>query len=104
MTVLITGAAGLVGRGLRRELAPDGLHLRLFDRQPIDTPGPGEEACRGDIGDTAALAQAMQGVRCVVHLAGCTTDADMEAQIAGNIRGTGASAPARCCAPTAATA
>ena len=29
----------------------------------------------------------MQGVRCVVHLAGCTTDADMEAQIAGNIRG-----------------
>ena len=87
MTVLITGAAGLVGRGLRRELAPDGLRLRLFDRQPIDHPGPGEEACVGDIGDTAALAQAMQGVHCVVHLAGCTTDADMEAQIAGNIRG-----------------
>jgi uronate dehydrogenase len=87
MTVLITGAAGLVGSGLRRELAQDGMHLRLFDRQPVAHPGPGEDALVGDIGDPAALAQAMQGVHSVVHLAGCTTDADMEAQIAGNIRG-----------------
>ena len=87
MTVLITGAAGLVGSGLRRELAPDGLRLRLLDRQPIPRLAPGEEAVVGDIGDTALLAQAMQGVHCVIHLAGCTTDADMEAQIAGNIRG-----------------
>ncbi len=87
MTVLITGAAGLVGSGLRRELAQDALHLRLFDRQPVARLGQGEEAVIGDIGDLAALAQAMQGVHSVVHLAGCTTDADMEAQIAGNIRG-----------------
>jgi len=87
MLVLITGAAGLVGSGLRRELGSDGLRLRLFDRQPVADLAPHEEALAGDIGDPAALAQAMQGVHCVVHLAGCTTDADMEQQIAGNIRG-----------------
>jgi uronate dehydrogenase len=87
MTVLIIGAAGAVGTGLRREFARDALPLRLFDRHAITPLRPGEEALTGDIGDPAALAGAMRDVRCVVHLAGCTTDADIDAQIEGNIRG-----------------
>ena len=87
MTILITGAAGLVGSGLRRELAPDGLVLRLFDRQPISGLAAHESAVQGDIGDLAGLQSAMQGVSAVVHLAGCTTDAPMDEQVAGNVLG-----------------
>ena len=87
MTVLITGAAGLVGSGLRRELAADGLRLRLFDRQPVTALAPHETAVLGDISDASLLATAMQGVGAVVHLAGCTTDAPMEDQLAGNVVG-----------------
>jgi uronate dehydrogenase len=87
MTILITGAAGIVGSGLRREFAADGLALRLLDRQPITQLAAHEEALVGDIADRDTLRRAMQGVRAVIHLAGCTTDADIEAQIEGNVRG-----------------
>jgi uronate dehydrogenase len=87
MTVLITGAAGLVGRGLRRELAGSGLTLRLLDRQPVSALAPHETAVLGDISDLPLLTASMQGVRAVVHLAGCTTDAPMEDQVAGNVVG-----------------
>lgn len=87
MTILITGAAGIVGTALRRELAADGLPLRLLDRQPVTDLAAHESAVQGDITDPQALAAAMAGVQAVIHLAGCTTDADMEAQIDGNIRG-----------------
>ena len=87
MTILITGAAGIVGAGLRRELAGDGEPLRLLDRQPITDLQGHETAVLGSISDRAALVEAMQGVRAVIHLAGCTTDAEIEDQIEGNVRG-----------------
>jgi uronate dehydrogenase len=87
MTILITGAAGIVGTGLRRAFATQGMALRLFDRQAITDLGAHEQAVQGDLSDPAALRSALQGVRAVIHLAGCTTDADMEAQIEGNVRG-----------------
>lgn len=87
MTILITGAAGIVGTGLRQQLAQDGRQLRLLDRQPITNLAPHETSIVGDIGDRESLRAAMQGVRAVIHLAGCTTDADIEAQIEGNVRG-----------------
>ena len=87
MTILITGAAGIVGTGLRREFAQDGRALRLLDRQAVTGLAPHESALAGDIGDREALRAAMQGVRAVIHLAGCTTDADIDAQIEGNVRG-----------------
>lgn len=87
MTILITGAAGIVGTGLRRAFATQGMALRLFDRQAITDLGAHEQAVQGELSDPAALRAALQGVRAVIHLAGCTTDADMEAQIEGNVRG-----------------
>ena len=87
MTVLITGAAGIVGTGLRRELAGDGQRLRLLDRQPVQDLAAHEDSVVADIGDGPALRSAMQGVRAVIHLAGCTTDAGIDEQIAGNVRG-----------------
>ena len=87
MTILITGAAGTVGTGLRREFGHGQRRLRLFDLQDVPQLAAHEESMRGDIGDVAALAKAMQGVGAVIHLAGCTTDAAIDAQIEGNIRG-----------------
>lgn len=87
MTILITGAAGSVGTGLRREWAPHALPLRLLDRQPVAHLAAHEEAVVGDITNPQDLQRAMQGVRAVVHLAGCTTDAGMDEQIEGNVRG-----------------
>jgi uronate dehydrogenase len=87
MTILITGAAGIVGRALRRELAPHHDKLRLLDLQVITDLAPGEEAVVGSITDRAAVREAMQGVEGVVHLAGCTTDAGIDEQIAGNVAG-----------------
>ena len=87
MTILITGAAGIVGTGLRRELAGQFDKLRLFVRAPIENLAPGEEQVIGDITDIESLRRAMVGVKGVIHLAGCTTDADIEQQIDGNIRG-----------------
>ena len=66
-TVLITGAAGRIGRYLRAGLPEHGFMLRLLDRVPIsDEPG----AICADINDAAALAKAMAGADAVVHLAG----------------------------------
>lgn len=87
MTILITGAAGIVGTGLRRELAGQFEKLRLFVRAPIANLAPGEEQVIGDITDIESLRRAMDGVKGIIHLAGCTTDADIEQQIDGNIRG-----------------
>lgn len=87
MTLLITGAAGLVGTGLRKQLALDGRALRLLDRQPISGLAVHETSIVADIADLKAMKSAMQGVRAVIHLAGCTTDADIETQIEGNVRG-----------------
>ena len=87
MTILITGAAGIVGTGLRRELASSFTSQRLFVRKPIDNLAPGEEVAVGDITDRDSLRRAMDGVKGIIHLAGCTTDADIEQQIEGNVRG-----------------
>lgn len=72
MTILVTGAAGFVGRNLCRYLA--GRHgLRLAVR----SPGPATEALRGfgdvvaagEVGGATDWSASLQGVRAVVHLA-----------------------------------
>jgi uronate dehydrogenase len=68
--VLITGAAGTIGRALRQ-----GLHgrigaLRLLDVAPLGAPRPGEELLTVDIRDLEAVTAAMEGVDATVHLAG----------------------------------
>jgi uronate dehydrogenase len=85
-TVLVTGAAGRVGRYLRSGLPAFGWDLRLMDRAPIpDAP----DAIVADIRDTGALSEAMDGVDAVVHLAGVVKPNDPFADVlAVNIGGT----------------
>jgi uronate dehydrogenase len=70
MKLLITGAAGAIGRVLRRGLAGHYDLLRLADIAPQAPAAAGEECLAFDVGDLAATVAACQGIDCVVHLAG----------------------------------
>ncbi len=76
--VLITGGAGFIGRHLCRELIARGAEVRVLDAL-IEQVHPGGEApeslpaevelLKADVRDGDAVAQALQGVDSVVHLA-----------------------------------
>ena len=76
--VLITGAAGVIGRCLRAGLKGVYDELRLADIALQEPAGPGETVLRTDIRDIAALEAAMQSVDCVVHLAGIPVEGPWE--------------------------
>ena len=69
-SVLITGAAGTIGRALRQGLHGRVGTLRLLDVAPLGAPRPGEEQLTADIRDLDAVTAAMEGVDATVHLAG----------------------------------
>ena len=56
LRVLVTGAAGNIGRALRAHLKGRYALLRLTDVGPQEPPGPGEEVATVDIRDVAARA------------------------------------------------
>jgi uronate dehydrogenase len=67
MRVLITGAAGRIGRCLRQGFSDD-YELVLVDRRRQSPAGPREELMALDLTDLAAAEAAMAGVDAVVHL------------------------------------
>ena len=66
--VLITGAAGGIGRVLRESLRGAYPVLRLSDIAPLGEAQSGEELDAADIRDGAQVEAAMEGVDAVVHL------------------------------------
>lgn len=83
-TVLITGAAGRLGRVLRAGLASERRLLRLHDRVSLGEPGPHEEVVHGDLGDFDATLALTGGVDTVVHLAGIPDEAPFDDLLAAN--------------------
>lgn len=86
-SVLITGAAGRVGTVLRTGLAELGWAVRGYDIQ-APTEADGTEWIVADIADAAALAEAMDGVDAVVHLAGIPDEDEFARLLRTNIDGT----------------
>jgi uronate dehydrogenase len=86
-TILITGAAGLIGTMLRSRLARPGRTLRLLDIAPL-TAGPGEEAVQASVTDAAAMTAACQGADAVIHLGGIPGEAPWPQILEVNIDGT----------------
>ncbi|HOZ63668.1 MAG TPA: NAD(P)-dependent oxidoreductase [Burkholderiaceae bacterium] len=86
-TIAITGAAGLVGTGLRRELLQRAYALQLLDVKSIDPCYANERSVVVDITDQAALTAALRGCDAVVHLAACTTDAPWPQHVKLSIEG-----------------
>ncbi|MFD6220981.1 NAD-dependent epimerase/dehydratase family protein [Nocardia asteroides] len=88
MTVLVTGASGFVGGAVVRALAGAGTPVRAMVRDPATAPA-GVEVAVAELGDTAALARAVTGVRAVVHAAALLGEFGRPAEFfAVNVAGT----------------
>jgi nucleoside-diphosphate-sugar epimerase len=70
MSVVVTGAAGFLGRALVAALVADGITVLAVDRRPPPT-GPGIVPVQADLlGGDPAVAAALRGADAVFHLAG----------------------------------
>lgn len=85
MTILITGASGVVGRRVTSDLAGT-RPIRTFGRSPL-SDGSAEHV-QGDVRDYDAVLAAMRGVDTVVHLSGFLEDLDPLETLEVNLRGT----------------
>lgn len=87
-TVVITGAAGRIGRTIAPLLARAERRLVLLDHAvPPDAAGPGEWV-EASITDRDALRSGFEGADAVVHLAGIASEHEWESILATNIDGT----------------
>jgi uronate dehydrogenase len=84
--ILITGAAGAIGKVLRAGYRGK-YQLRLSDIAPLGETAADEELVRADITDLAACERMMQGVDCVVHLGGVSVEDAWEKILPANIAG-----------------
>lgn len=86
--VLLTGWAGRVGQAILDEVG-DQYEWRLFDRQPPAVEDPPGTVFVGDITDRDRLAEAMEDVSVVIHLAGDPrADAPWDSLLPNNVDGT----------------
>lgn len=85
--ILLTGAAGHLGREMRPRLKACCDRLRLSDREPMAPAADGEEVIVADLADRAAVLALLEGVDAVVHLGGVSTEQSWERIAAANIHG-----------------
>ncbi len=87
MTILVTGATGLVGARLLPRLTEAGLDCRALMRRGKEAPA-GVTAVEGDLFDPASLARAVEGVSAIIHLAAVFRTPDTELIWKSNLEGT----------------
>ena len=86
--VLITGAAGNLGRALTQFLAAEGWTLRLTDIVPFPDPvPPGAVFTKADLNDGVTILRLAEGCQAIVHLGGVSVERPFEEIIGPNIRG-----------------
>jgi nucleoside-diphosphate-sugar epimerase len=83
-TIVVTGAAGAIGRPVCDELLRRGHRVRGFDHTP--TPWL-DEAVTADLVDREAVRTAVRGANALVHLAAQPDDADFSLLEGPNVRG-----------------
>jgi uronate dehydrogenase len=86
--LLLTGAAGGLGRELRRRLPAYCEVLRLSDVAELGSAAPGEELAPADLADAGAVLGLLAQVDAVVHMGGVSTEQPWEAILPANIVGT----------------
>lgn len=85
--IFITGGSGRIGTCLRQRLRPAGYTVRFTDIvEPAD--GDTQGFVRTDLADQDAMADAMQGARAVIHLAGHPRDIEWPIMVKRNYTGT----------------
>ncbi|WP_457332626.1 NAD-dependent epimerase/dehydratase family protein [Rhizobacter sp. P5_C2] len=86
--LLLTGAAGGLGRVLRPRLKAYCDVLRLSDLADLGSAAAGEELSQVPLQDGAAVHQLLEGVDAVVHLGGVSVEAAFDPILQANIVGT----------------
>ena len=85
--LLLTGAAGGLGRELRRRLPAHCERLRVSDIAPLGAAAAHEDVVQADLADADAVQALLEGVDAVVHLGGVSTEQPWEAVLPANIVG-----------------
>jgi uronate dehydrogenase len=85
--LLLTGAAGGLGRVLRPRLARQCTRLRVSDIADLGAAAPGEEVVAAKLEDRAAVLDLLAGVDAVVHLGGVSVEGPFEPILQANIVG-----------------
>jgi uronate dehydrogenase len=85
--LLLTGAAGGLGRVLRTSLEPFAHTLRLSDIADLGVAKAHEEIVRCDLADKAAVDNLVKGVDAIVHMGGLSTEHSFEQILEANIKG-----------------
>ncbi|MEY4265804.1 MAG: hypothetical protein RIS90_339 [Pseudomonadota bacterium] len=85
--LLLTGAAGKLGRHLRLSLRPYAQQMRLSDIAPLDQAGPGEQVQPCQLADKQAVDRLVQGCNAIVHMGGLATEYPLEEILEANIKG-----------------
>jgi uronate dehydrogenase len=85
--ILLTGAAGGLGKVLRQTLVGTAPILRLSSRSISGEAAPHEEIVPCDLADAAAVDRLLEGVDAVVHMGGQSVEADWDVILASNIVG-----------------
>ncbi|ABI76782.1 conserved hypothetical protein [Hyphomonas neptunium ATCC 15444] len=87
MTVLVTGATGLVGARLLPRLSDAGVNCRALLRSGSKAPA-GAEAVEADLLNPESLPKAVAGVSAIIHLAAVFRTADEDLIWKSNLEGT----------------
>jgi uronate dehydrogenase len=85
--LLLTGAAGGLGKVLRQSLKPFATTLRVSDRTPLDAAMEGEEVVQCDLADKKAVDELVRGCDAIVHMGGVSVEKSFEEILDANIRG-----------------
>jgi uronate dehydrogenase len=85
--LLLTGAAGGLGRELRRRLRTYCTMLRVSDVAPLGDAETGEEVMLAALEDKAAVHALLHGVDAVVHMGGVSTEKAWQPILDANIVG-----------------
>lgn len=85
--ILITGAAGRLGRVLREGLAPLAGTVRLSDRVDMGEAGSNEELVICELGDFDAVMDMVEGCDAVVHFGAAPVERPWEEVLESSIKG-----------------
>jgi len=85
--LLITGAAGQLGRVMRTRLSGLADTIRLADRTGLGAPADREELIQCDLADAQAVNNMVAGCDGIVHLGGASVEGPFEGILRGNIAG-----------------
>ena len=85
--LLLTGAAGGLGRVLRERIKPWAEVVRVSDCTDLGPAQAGEEVVQCDLADKPAMLKLLEGVDAVLHFGGISVEKPFEAIMQANILG-----------------